>query len=55
MKITPFQQALKNELTRLEQFTQPRHENHNLVLFCAGRPTKQRHFLLQFFRLSFHI
>jgi hypothetical protein len=51
MKTTPFQQALKNELYRLEHLTQYSNENQMLIAFRNTRPTKNKHFLLQFFRL----
>ncbi|MES2224562.1 MAG: hypothetical protein V4478_01080 [Patescibacteria group bacterium] len=54
MKITPFQLALKNELSRLEQLT-CQTEQSSFQAMHYSRPIKSKSFLLQLFgyRISF--
>jgi hypothetical protein len=56
MKITPFQQALRNEMHRIEQLTNKYESSQFSILSLQQRkPIKNKHFLLQFFQhvLSF--
>jgi hypothetical protein len=51
MKNTPFQLALKNELSRLEQLSNEYAQgNHSLVACAQYKPIKQGGFLVQLFR-----
>jgi hypothetical protein len=51
MKNTPFQIALRNELSRLEQLSGDYVQgNHSLVSCAQAKPIKQGGFLLQLFR-----
>ncbi|GEM_PF-2106830 len=60
MKTTPFQLTLKNELSRLERLSYDNDRTSFSLLslsrsFGRHKPTKNKHFLLQFFQqvLSF--
>lgn len=51
MKITPFQLALKNEISRLEQLSHEYTEGNHALIACAQyKPIKQTNFLVQLFR-----
>ena len=54
MKITPFQQALKTELSRLERLSQQSNQASSLLsrnfLPSFSKPIKSRSFLVQLFQ-----
>lgn len=54
MKTTPFQQALKNELSRLELLSyEQTGQNSRILLWRQPNLTRQRFSLLHFFRFIF--
>lgn len=54
MKTTPFQQALKNELSRLESLSiEQISQNSRILLWREPKPIRQRFSFIHFFRFIF--